>query len=200
MQEWARQDRASEDLRLAQNAFRGPQAQGFIQEWLLLLPLPRDPRQRGEQVLDQQQHPSEAQLRPRSGERVSVGGQELVWRPYHSPAAVLDFNAVLGQVTEWSVAYAVCYLESDRARNDLWLQVGSDDESKVYVNGTAIYQSRLAHWLFCLDTIRVELKPGINVLLFKVVNEGGDWEGCVRLVNAEGRPAEDIRVKLTPGP
>jgi hypothetical protein len=33
---------------------------------------------------------------------------------------------------------------------------------------------------------------------FNVVNETGNWEGCVRLVDAAGRPAQGIRVKLTP--
>ena len=47
-----------------------------------------------------------------------------------SPDAVLDFNAALGRVVERSVAYAICYLETDRPRDDLWLQVASDDESQ----------------------------------------------------------------------
>jgi hypothetical protein len=102
-------------------------------------------------------------------------------------------------VTERSVAYAACYLESDRPRNDLWLQVGSDDRAKVYLNGQEIYQYRLVRGLRAgLDTVSVTLKQGTNVLLFKVLNEDADWEGCVRLVDAEGRPAKDIRVKLTP--
>jgi hypothetical protein len=44
----------------------------------------------------------------------------------------------------------------------------------------------------------VSLKPGINVLLLKVVNGFGNWEGCARLVDDAGRPVEGIRVKLTP--
>jgi hypothetical protein len=38
----------------------------------------------------------------------------------------------------------------------------------------------------------------MNVLVFKVVNEGGDWQGCVRLMDVDGRPAEWIQVRLTP--
>jgi hypothetical protein len=44
----------------------------------------------------------------------------------------------------------------------------------------------------------VALERGINVLLLKVVNETGSWKGCVRLVDEAGRPAEGIRVKLSP--
>jgi hypothetical protein len=50
-----------------------------------------------------------------------------------------------------------------------------------------------------LDTVGpVGLKRGINVLLFKVVNETGGWEGCARLVDDAGRPVQGLRVVLTP--
>jgi hypothetical protein len=45
-------------------------------------------------------------------------------------------------VTVQSVAYAVCYLESDRPREGLWLQVLSDDQAKVYLNGQEICHYR----------------------------------------------------------
>jgi hypothetical protein len=44
----------------------------------------------------------------------------------------------------------------------------------------------------------VQLKAGINVLVLKVVNETEGWEGSARLVDEAGRPAEGLRVKLTP--
>jgi len=43
----------------------------------------------------------------------------------------------------------------------------------------------------------VVLEQGTNVLLFKLVKDGGNWEGCVRLVDAAGRPAKEVHVKLT---
>jgi hypothetical protein len=196
--EWARQDRAVQDL-LTLNDIRGPHAQGFIQTWLLLLRLPFTPGETGAQALDRQQLPDEANLRPRAGERVLVGGRELVWQEHRSPEAVLDFNAVLSEGTERSVAYAACYLESDQARNGLWLQVGSDDQAAVYLNGRPIYQCRVKRPLWGLDTAcPVALKQGTNVLLFKVVQIDGTWEDCVRLVDDAGLPARGIRVKLTP--
>jgi WD40 repeat protein/tRNA A-37 threonylcarbamoyl transferase component Bud32 len=198
VQQWARQDRGVQDF-LESNDFRSPNAQGFLQTWLLLLPLPLAAGESGAQALDRQQLPDEACLRPRPGEEVAIGGQRWVWQEYRSPLAVVDFNAVPGQVVEHSVAYAVCYLESDRARDGLWLQPGSDDQAKVYLNGREIYQSRLPRSLVTLDTVGpVGLKRGINVLLLKVVNETGQWEGCARLVDDAGRPVQGLRVKLTP--
>jgi hypothetical protein len=230
-QAWVRQERVLEDL-LTRNAFHLPKAQGFIQDWLLLLPVPLGLGrgvpvlatstlghmgaplgqgrllaasalipESGEQGLDLQQLPREAELRPRAGERVWVVGKELVWKEYRCPEVVLNFNAVLGRVTEWSVAYAVCYLECDRPRNDLWLQVVSDDQAKVYLNGREIYQCRRTRELDWLDTVGpVDLLQGTNVLVFKVVNGLGGWNGCVRLVDDDGQPAKGITVKLTPEP
>jgi WD40 repeat protein/tRNA A-37 threonylcarbamoyl transferase component Bud32 len=199
VQEWARQERTLQET-LARNALRGGETQGFIQTWLLLLPLPLAEGEIREQALARQHIPGEAQLRPQLGESFKVGGRELVWREHHAPTAMLDFNAILGRITEKSVAYAVCYVQSDRPRNDLQLQVAGDDQSKVYLNGQPVYQS-LGRPLRSLDTVdKVELKQGTNVLVFKVVNMVDRWEGCVRLVDKAGRPVEGVRFTLTPEP
>jgi hypothetical protein len=200
VQEWARQDRAREE-RLARNAFSGPHAKEYIQDWLLLLPVPFTSAESGGQALDRQL-PGEPQLKPKPGQRVRAGDKELVWRQYRSPEAVLDFNVVMGQLTDGKdVAYAACYLRSDRPRKDLWLQVGSDDQAEVSINGQEVYRFRILRSLDALETIGpVMLGQGTNVLLLKVANEGGEWLGCVRLVDAAGRPAEGISYKLTSDP
>jgi hypothetical protein len=200
-QEWARQDGAREES-LARNHLRGGEAMGFIQSWLLLLPLSFDPKKEtGVQALDRQQLPNEAQLQPRGGQHEQVGGRQFLWQEHRSPQAILDFNAVLGRTIAYSVAYAVCYLQSDRTRDDLWLHVGSDDEAKVYLNARTIYQCRAQRALNVLERVGpVTLRQGTNVLVFKVVNEPDRWEGCVRILDALGRPPEGIRFTLTPEP
>ncbi len=136
---------------------------------------------------------------PRLGERLTVGGEPCMWQEYRSPKAVVDFNAVLGRVAERSVAYAVCYIESDQARDGLWLQLGSDDQAKAYLNGREVYQVRHPRTLWTLDSAGpVGVKRGLNVLVFKVVNETGQWESCARLVDDAGRPVQGLRTKLTP--
>ncbi len=195
---WRREDRLVQEL-LGRNKFRGPGARGFFRDWLLLLPLPCANGEKGAAALDRQQLAGEAHLCPREGEDVRIGGRALSWRAHRGQESIVDFNAVLGQVTERSVAYAVCYLESDRARNDLWLQITSDDQAKLYLNGQEVYRCRVRRQLDALDTAGpVALKQGSNVLLLKVANENKEWESCVRLVDSAGRPAEGIHVELTP--
>jgi hypothetical protein len=71
----------------------------------------------------------------------------------------------------------------------------------VAINGREVYQHRLNRGLDGLDTIGpVALEQGTNVLLFKVANIASLWQGCLRLVDQAGRPAEGIHIKLTPDP
>jgi hypothetical protein len=198
VQKWARQDRAVQEF-VDGNDFRSPNAKGFLQTWLLLSPLPLAAGESGAQALDRQQLPDEAHLQPRAGEGVVSGGRRWVWQEHRSPRAVVNFNAVAGRVADRSVVYAVCYVESDRARDRLWFQVGSDDQSKVYLNGRDIYQYRDIRDVSWLNMVGpLSLQRGVNVLLFKVVNETGQWEGCMRLLDDAGRPVQGLRVKLTP--
>jgi hypothetical protein len=44
----------------------------------------------------------------------------------------------------------------------------------------------------------VNLKAGLNVLVFKVANGTGGWGGSVRLLAAAGQPVKGIKVTLNP--
>jgi WD40 repeat protein len=172
---------------------------GEIKQWLVLAPIPFTGRS-GATALEQQQIPQEANLRPRAGERVKVGAKEEAWKPVRLPHYLLDFNLLLGKKTDWSVAYAVCYIHSQTAQAGLLMNVGSDDQAKVYLNGRELYQRREARaWVPDEDEVTgVDLRVGLNVLVFKVVNETERWQGSVRLTDAAGLPLKGIRLTLDP--
>jgi WD40 repeat protein len=174
---------------------------GTVRDWLIVAPLPLKEGQSGAEALDLEQLAGEAKLSPRAGDKVRVGGTELVWREHHVPKDfVIDFNALLGKTQTYSAAYAVCYLVAAEARAGLKLLIGSDDQAKIYLNGREIYRCGSARALH-EDTDTVDdiiLQPGVNVLVFKVLNESSEWKGCLRLVDRTGLPAQDIEVRLTP--
>ena len=171
-----------------------------IRQWLVLAPIPFEGQTEAAalKALDQEQVPGEAHLRPRAGDRVAIGQSESMWTEVRD--YLLDFNQLAGKQTEWSVAYAVCYLQSDTDRTGLRMEVGSDDQAKIYLNGREIYRNPTARE--CIpdqDLVEgVELKTGLNVLVFKVVNETEVWQGSVRLTDAYGQEVKGVRVTLAP--
>ena len=79
------------------------------------------------------------------------------------------------------------------------MKVGSDDQAKVYLNEREIYRGGGGTYVPDRDVVAgVELKAGLNMLVFKVVNGLGDWVGSVRFTDAAGQPVKGIKVTLTP--
>jgi hypothetical protein len=197
-----REKAAREEKTKREDAVRAAHAaeEGYVQNWLVLAPIPFAEGLSGAEVLDLQQIAGEAQLRPKPGDRIKLGGSELIWKEHQSQDYFLDFNDFLGEMTEYSVGYGVCYLISDAARSGLRLKVGSDDEAKVYLNGKEVYRYPQARTVR-RDQDAVEdlsLQAGTNVLVFKVVNESRDWRGSLRLVEQDGSPVRNLRVITRP--
>jgi hypothetical protein len=81
------------------------------------------------------------------------------------------------------------------------MRVGSQDQSKVYLNGAEIYRyENPRKYVPDQDVVTngVALKKGSNVLVFKVVTEEDASHASLRLADAAGRPLKGIRVTLTP--
>ena len=190
---------SAEKLEALQRAERARE-EGAITEWLVLAPISFLPGQTGPEALEAEQVAGERQLRPIGGWALSLGGRELRWREVRLQDSILDFNEVLGQQTEESVAYAVCYIQSETEREGLRLWVGSDDEAKVYLNGQEKYRCRGRRSLIAgQDKVEdVALSAGLNLLVFKVVNEDLNWAGSIRLTDRDGNPVKGIKVTLTP--
>jgi WD40 repeat protein/serine/threonine protein kinase len=174
---------------------------GSITEWLVLAPIAFEGTN-GANALAQQQIPDEANLRPWAGARSRVGGREGIWREFHLDEYGLDFNELSQSNGEWSVAYAVCYLVSETDQTGLTMKIGSDDQSKVYLNGKEIYRcEQVRGFVPDEDEVTgVSLRAGSNTLVFKVVNERFGWGGSIRFTDAAGHPVKGIRVTLTPSP
>jgi len=175
---------------------------GAIHDWLVLAPI-RFEGTNGVFALNQQQLPNEARLHPGAGTRHRVGKDEVVWRESHLQDYSLDFRALAGGTnSDYAVAYAVCYIQCETHHADLNMKVGSDDQAKVYLNAQEIYRYDGPGRPLLPDqdeVAAVELKAGLNTLVFKVVNQRGDWGGSVRFTDPSGQPVKGLRVTLDPG-
>ncbi len=174
---------------------------GAIRRWLILDPIGLEPGQSAVQGVKMEQLKPEAQLRPRAGDKVSVGGVERAWRERALSDYAIDFNELQGEVMPRSVAYAVCYLESATAQKGLVLKIGSDDQARVYLNGQSVYEQIRPRGLkLDEDTVSdVELRAGLNVVVFKVVNGELGWGGSLRFATRDDQPVPGIQITLDPG-
>jgi WD40 repeat protein len=166
---------------------------GFVLDWLVLAPIPLAPGQTTIDAVDTELIPGEAGLHPSEGEEVIVGGKPLTWRRCRTDDYYLDLNVFLEERAQYAVAYAVAYLHSDTDRHELTLKVGSDDQSKVYLNGRAVHKALHVRGLRRDEDVveGVSLRRGQNVLVFKIINEEVDWKGCLRFLD-KGRPIRSV--------
>jgi hypothetical protein len=112
---------------------------------------------------------------------------------------LLDLNDFLGAKTEYSVAYAVCYVVTTDKLENLTLKTGSDDQAKVYINGKEVFKNEKVRPADRdQDSTPVALDKGVNTIVFKILNWKYDWEGCLRFTDKDERPVKNIEVRLKP--
>lgn len=112
----------------------------------------------------------EAAARPQEGNKDG----NRVWLPVKGQASGLDFYEIFpGELN--TVAYA--YREFNRpAAARAVLRVGSDDGSKIWLNGKLVYARHLHRALTPgEDAVFIDLVAGINRLLVKVDQGNGGW-------------------------
>jgi hypothetical protein len=93
----------------------------------------------------------------------------------------------------------VTYIECDTEKPDVIMAVASNDEGRIYFNGVDIYAfSEPRPLMLDADKGKVTLKKGVNVVVFKVINEQNSWQGAMRLLDKAGAPLKDLKIKLSP--
>ncbi len=183
----------------ATNEF-APDKEGFIRDWLLLAPIQLASDSDGAEAINKDQVADEGLLKPKAGDKVTVEGKELVWKKVKATDYYFDLNAILNKDTEKTVGYAVAYVRADAERSNLQLKMGSNDQGKVYLNGKLLLKNAEPRPLDQdADVARnVTLNKGVNVVVFKVFNEGNDWQGCLRFTDAGGKAVTNLVIQLEP--
>ena len=175
-------------------------AEGYVRDWLVLAPIPLNSGASPASELDRELVPTEAAVKPKAGDKVNAGGKDLVWKKVHAADYFFDVNAIVGTPTPVGGAYAVAYIDSPKAVSDAQIWMGSNDEGKVWLNGKEVVKFNMPRSLE-KDANKAPgqaLNAGVNVLVFKVINETNNWQGCVRLVDKDGKALSDVKVKTEP--
>jgi hypothetical protein len=174
-------------------------SEGYIRNWVMLAPIALSEGEAGTDAIFKEQIKDEGALRPRSGDKVKIGGKELTWQNIIASTSYFDFNAILKVVNDHAAGYMVTYIECETEKPDVIMAVASNDEGRIYFNGVDIYVfSEPRTLMLDADRGKVTLKKGLNVVVFKIINEQGNWQGAMRLLDKSGAPLKDIKIKLTP--
>ena len=176
-----------------------PDSEGYIRHWVMLAPIALAERETGSEAIFKQQIKDEATLRPKAGDKVKVGGKELTWQNITASTNYFDFTAIVKSLNDRTAGYAVTYIECETEKPDVIMAVASNDEGRIYFNGVDIYVFGEPRTLMLdADKGKVTLKKGINVVVFKIINEQGNWQGAMRLLDKAGAPLKDVKIKLAP--
>jgi hypothetical protein len=176
-----------------------PQSDGFVRDWLLLAPIQLPSDSDGAEAIEKNQLPDEGLVKPKAGDKVTVGGKELTWKKVKATDYFLDLNGILKEQTEKTVGYAVSYVRTETERTNLQLKMGSNDQGKVYLNGKLLLKTSDPRTLEQDADVasNVTLNKGVNAVVFKIFNEGGsDWQGCLRFTDASGKAVTNLFIRL----
>jgi hypothetical protein len=174
-----------------------PDAEGFIRNWLVLAPIAIE-GESGATEIDRDFLKGEATMTPRAGEKVMVGGQELVWQAHQTSDYFIDFLQSFGKSRgEYVAGYAVAYVMAGEEMT-VTLAVSSNDQGKAWLNGKQVFKFADTRVLE-KDTDRTEvtLNRGQNLLVLKVINEVNNWQGCARFMK-DGVAVKNVQISIAP--
>lgn len=172
---------------------------GYIRHWVMLAPIALPEGPPAGDLLLRDQFKDEASLKPKAGDMIKVNGKELTWKNITAATNFFDFNAILDSLNDRTVGYMVTYVECDQEIPNVMMSVGSNDQGRIYFNGQDIYAVTEARPLeIDADKGKVTLAKGVNVIVFKIINESNAWQGSMRLTDMSGAPLKGLKIKLTP--
>jgi len=177
----------------------------FIEEWLLLGPIPFKAGDFGGDVSRAVEHAFVAGEANLDGTQTPPAGAS--WKAGHFRQSDPEGCINLGRFfngPQNAAAYAVTRLDSPREYRDAKLRLGCDDHLQVWVNGDLVFTYKGKPHMANPNQYTVtgvSLKKGLNHVVVKSVNLTRRWAFFLRLTDGAGRtiPVRAIR-KAPPAP
>ncbi|WP_242151457.1 acetylxylan esterase [Sphingomonas sp. BAUL-RG-20F-R05-02] len=186
---------------------KAPDADGFLQRWLLLEPIVKPNRSNSgftgsyvRTALTTKYFPGQMTAVPRDGDTVTVA-TPLRWHALDAvpfDVKLFNFAQALGKPTYGVIFQAVTVITSPRERRNVRLAVGSNAASMWWLNGKEAVTLSGDRRMVMDDVLspRITLNKGRNVLRGAVINGPGLSDFCVRFVDEDGKPIRDITVDV----
>jgi len=185
---------------------KAPDADGFIQRWLLLEPISKPNRSNTvftdsylRKAFDTLYFQNQFTILPKDGETVAVGDKKLIWHALDSKnfnVKLFRFayglnNPVYG-VLFWAVTVVNCPQEMKNIR----MAVGSNSASMWWLNGKEALVLSGDRRMVMDDGVstRMTLNKGKNIIRGVVINGPGMSDFCVRFLDDRGEPIKNITI------
>jgi len=192
----------------ASSSPKAPDADGFLQRWMLLEPINKPNRTNTvftdsyiRNAFDTLYFPSQFIGVPRDGQKVTVAGKELSWHAVESSnfnVKLFRFAYGLNKPTYGVLFWAVTVVNCPREMKNVRMAVGSNSASMWWLNGKeAVILSGDRRMVMddCVSK-RLTLNKGRNVIRGAVINGPGLSDFCVRFIDEKGEPIKDITLIL----
>jgi len=180
------------------DAFK-PDSNGYIRDWVMLAPIALPEEGDCADLIIKEQVKGEAALKPKAGDKIKIGDKELTWKNITASTNHFDFNAILKTENDRAAGFMVTYIECDKEMTEVTMAISSNDQGRLHLNGKDVYTFTEARTLeLDADKGKVTLNKGLNVVVFKIINEQNNWQGALRFLDKAGAPLKDLKIKLSP--
>jgi hypothetical protein len=185
-----------------------PDADGFLQRWLILEPIAKPNRTNTvftdsyvRKTLTAEYFPGQFTSVPHRGETVKAGDQELTWHAVDATrfdVKLFNFAYGLNKQTYGVIFWAVTIVDSPREMTGIRVAAGSNGASMWWLNGEDAVDLFNDRRMVMDDVVSapLTLKKGKNVLRVAVINGPGLSDFCVRFVDNIGAPVIDLTTSL----
>ena len=188
------------------SAAKLPSADGFLQRWMILEPIPANAltQKAVQEEAKKQYFPDQFSVIPHDGDKVDVGGSELTWHAEDTKNYNVDlyqFARALGKDTSNVLFWVVAIVDSPHEMENVRLAIGSNAASVWWLNGQEVIGIYGDRQTVIDDGVskRLTLKKGPNVIRAAVVNGGGATDFCARLLGADDKPLKKVTLRLSEG-
>jgi len=106
---------------------------------------------------------------------------DVKWGSYSAKDiwGIVPLAGMFGRIK--ATAYLYTEISAENAGTAL-LKIGSNDGVVCWVNGKKVHENYTGRPLVVdNDIVKVDLKKGINKILLKILNDGNNWEACLRI-------------------
>jgi len=192
----------------ATSVSKRPDADGFLQRWMLLDPINKPNRTNTvftdsyvRNAFTTEYFPNQFTVIPHDGDKVKVGDQELAWHALDSTnfdVKLFRFAYGLNKPTYGVIFWAVTVVNSPREIQNARLAVGSNAASIWWFNGKEAVDLFTDRRMVMDDVVsnRLTLNKGRNVIRGAVINGPGMSDFCVRFIDENGEPVKGLTLDL----